>query len=177
MSDETPPPPGPTPDPATSELAALRAQFDNMALELATLQRQLSETEKRALSDYQSALRRAEIREQQARDGQTRSLAQSLTTVLDHFDQALKVDPATAKTDDVLAGVSMVHAELIKSLASFGIVRIDLKPGDAYDPRFHQALMRQKVEGLASGTVAACFQPGYRLGDILIRPAQVSVAE
>lgn len=189
MSDNTTPPdtsPEVAPDAAASEATgaphdaentALKAQFEAISAEAEALRHLVKDTERRALADYQNALRRADIREQQARDGQTRTIASSLAGVLDHFDQALKVDPAKATAADVLAGVSIVHGELVKALASFGVSRIEAKPGDAFDANAHQALMKMKVEGVKEGQVAMCFQTGYRLGEMIIRPAQVAVAE
>ena len=160
--------------------AAEASAEQKLQTRVAALEAQVSDLQHKiilGLADYQNLARRSRISEQQARDGQTRTIAQSLAGVLDHFDQALKVDPATASASDVLAGVSMVHGELIKVLAAFGVDRIDAKPGDTFDANLHQALMKMKVDGVKEGAIAACFQPGYRLGDMVIRAAQVAVAE
>lgn len=165
---------------AESQPAAELSPEEQLQAKVAALEAQVSDLQHKiilGLADYQNLARRSRISEQQARDGQTRTLASSLAGVLDHFDQALKVDPAKSSAADVLAGVSMVHGELLKVLSSFGVDRIDAKPGDAFDANLHQALMKMKVEGVEAGKIAMCFQAGYRLGEMVIRPAQVSVAE
>ncbi len=183
MNDETPDLDAPATDAETApegtptaELSAeekLQAQIADMENQVAALQQKIG----LGLADYQNLARRARISEQQARDGQTRTIAMSLASVLDHFDQALKIDSAKASAADVLSGVSMVHGELIKALASFGVSRIEAKPGDAFDANAHQALMKMKAEGVKEGEIALCLQTGYRLGEMIIRPAQVAVAE
>ena len=168
---------------APAQEAAPKAELsaeEKHASEIAILEAKVSDLQHKiilGLSDYQNLARIGRENEKRARNEQTRNLAQSLAGVLDHFDQALKIDAAQASAADVLAGVSMVHGELVKVLASFGVDRIEAKPGDAFDANMHQALMKMKVEGVKEGAIAMCFQTGYRLGEMVIRPAQVAVAE
>ena len=179
MSDDTTSAENTEAAPTVTPAAELTAE-QKMQVKIEALEAQVSDLQHKiilGLADYQNLARRSRISEQQARDGQTRTLASSLAGVLDHFDQALKVDATKATAADVLAGVSMVHGELLKVLAAFGVERIDAKVGDAFDANLHQALMKQKIDGVAEGKIAACFQPGYRLGDMVIRAAQVAVAE
>ncbi len=176
MNDETPDTQAAPENAPAAELSPeekLQAQIADMENQVAGLQQKIG----LGLADYQNLARRARISEQQARDGQTRTIAMSLASVLDHFDQAMKIDPAKASAADVLSGVSMVHSELIKALASFGVSRVDPKPGDAFDANAHQALMKMKAESVKEGEIALCLQTGYRLGEMIIRPAQVAVAE
>ena len=49
--------------------------------------------------------------------------------------------------------------------------------GEAFDPAWHEALQKHPVEGAESGTVVEVLQKGYRLGDQVLRPARVVVAE
>src|SRR6478609_1232024 len=106
MSTEAPP--------AAEKAAELSAE-EKLQAQIAVMEEQVADLQHKiglGLADYQNLARRARISEQQARDGQTRTIASSLAGVLDHFDQALKVDPAKASAADVLAGVSIVHSEL-----------------------------------------------------------------
>lgn len=45
-----------------------------------------------------------------------------------------------------------------------------------FDPNVHEAVMREERDDLEDGTITAVFQKGYRLGDLLVRPALVRVA-
>lgn len=157
MQDEAPP---------SSPLDALTRERD-----------ELKDKHLRALADLQNFRRRAEVSVQQAREVQLMDIARALATVMDHFDRALEVDPDKASVATVLQGLRIVHDELLATLARFGIERVDAKPGDAFDPAMHEAMMRQKVEGLEPNSVGAQFQPGYRLGDKTVRPAKVTVTE
>ena len=60
-------------------------------------------------------------------------------------------------------------------LARTGLAEIETD--GAFDPHVHEALLAQPVEGAAPGAVVEVLQKGYRLGDRVLRPARVVVAE
>lgn len=150
----------------SGELEALRRERD-----------EFKDKHLRALADLQNYRRRADLNAQQARDLQLMDIARALVTVMDHFDRALEVDPAKASIDSVLQGLRIVHDELLATLGRFGIERYEAAPGEPFDPSRHEAMMRQKVEGVEPDHIGSQFQPGYRLGDKTIRPAKVTVTE
>ena len=146
---------------------------------LARLQAERNELESRLLrvsADYQNFARRAQQNVDSAVEQKLMDIARGLVTVMDHFDRALDVD---AKSDaaDVLKGVTMVHDELLSMLNRFGIERVDVEPGSEFDPVRHEALLRQPSDKIDSNHVTMQMQPGYVLGEKVIRPAQVGVAE
>jgi molecular chaperone GrpE len=75
----------------------------------------------------------------------------------------------------LLQGVRLVRSELTDALARVGIESF-APVGEIFDPSLHEAMVHQPVPGAASGTVAEVYQPGYRLGEHVIRPARVVVA-
>jgi molecular chaperone GrpE len=82
---------------------------------------------------------------------------------------------AAAQDDPLLDGVRLVRGELSSGLARVGIESFGA-PGDTFDPVEHEAVAQQPVQGAASGSVVEVYQPGYRLGASIIRPARVLVA-
>ena len=56
-----------------------------------------------------------------------------------------------------------------------GVVEIDTH--GVFDPHVHEALLTQAREGAETGSVVEVVQRGYRLGDKVVRPARVIVAE
>ena len=99
-------------------------------------------------------------------------LAKELLPALDNLDRALD---AAAQDDPLLDGVRLVRGELSSGLARVGIESFGAA-GDTFDPVEHEAVAQQPVEGAASGSVVEVYQPGYRLGASVIRPARVLVA-
>lgn len=146
---------------------------------LTRVQQERDELEQRLLrtaADYQNYVRRAQQNVAAAEQQALLEVSRALVTVLDHFDRALDVDESKATVKDVLAGLKIVHDELIAALAKFGIERVDAKPGEPFDPNKHEAMLRTEAEGIDPDHVAQQFQPGYAIKDKTIRPAQVSVA-
>jgi molecular chaperone GrpE len=130
----------------------------------------------RALADFRNYQRRAEENESRARTMGIFKVARGLVTTLDHFDLALAQDPAKATAAQILSGMKLVRDELVKLLEANGVSRIDAKPGDEFDPGRHEAVMKQPAEGVEANHVATMFQPGYAMGDMVLRPAKVSIA-
>ena len=75
-----------------------------------------------------------------------------------------------------MQGVRVIREEFIKALTRLGVRLIEPAPGDEFRPGQHEAIMQQGAEGVRSGHVAMCFQPGYALGEQIIRAAKVGVA-
>ena len=141
---------------------------------------QLDELNQRLLrvsADYQNYVKRSQTNLQVSLDQQLMGLARELVTVLDHFDRAVEVDPETVNASDLLDGVLSIRDELMRSLNRYGVERLDVAPGQAFDPNQHEAMMRTASDEIESSHVVAQFQPGYTLKDKTIRPAGVSVAE
>ena len=70
----------------------------------------------------------------------------------------------------------LVFRSLREALARNGIEALDPK-GEKFDPTLHEALSTLPADGAEPGTVVETMQKGYKLGEQLIRPARVVVAE
>jgi molecular chaperone GrpE len=162
---------------AGNETADVLAQLQQEIESIRTERNELENRLLRVSADYQNFVRRSEQNITTAREQQVMGMARSLLTVMDHFDNALSVDLEKTSAASLLQGVQIVRDELMKTLESFGIRRMDAARGDVFDPNRHEAMMRQQIQGLDAGHVAAQFQPGYTLNDKTLRPAKVSVTE
>ena len=133
------------------------------------------EGRKRALADFVNFQRRAVENEQRAVRQGVVQVARNLIPALDQFDLSLLQAPATLTVEQLLKAIEMTRNELVRTLERSGIERIAPAAGDEFQPAFHEAVMRQPAPGLPANVVANCFQPGYRLGDVVLRPAKVAV--
>ena len=68
------------------------------------------------------------------------------------------------------------RVELAKVAAKYGLEAYGAE-GDPFDPHIHEALMHLDKPGYPVMSVAQVFQRGYRLGDRIVRPARVGVAD
>jgi molecular chaperone GrpE len=106
-------------------------------------------------------------------------LIREVVPVLDDLERALEaagLDPEGDSEDGLAHGVLLVFRSLREALARNGIEPVDPK-GEKFDPQWHEALSSQPADGAEPGTVIEVMQKGYRLGEQLIRPARVVVAE
>ena len=101
-------------------------------------------------------------------------LVNELLPVLDDLERALEAaaEHEEAKLEE---GVKLVHRSLASLLERHGLKEIDTE--GAFDPHVHEALLAQPADGAEEGSVLQVLQKGYRLGDKVLRPARVIVAE
>jgi molecular chaperone GrpE len=101
-------------------------------------------------------------------------LLNELLPVLDDLERALEAaaEHEEAKLEE---GVRLVHRSLLGLVERHGLTEIDTE--GALDPHVHEALLAQPGEGAEEGSVLQVLQKGYRLGDKVVRPARVIVAE
>ena len=78
------------------------------------------------------------------------------------------VDKVITDLMPVLDSIAMARNH---GLTSFGEV------GDVFDPNLHEALMQMPMEGVSVTSVSQVMQPGYKLGDRVLRPARVAVSD
>lgn len=131
----------------------------------------------RTAADFQNYQRRAQASEREARQLGAAGVAQSALMIVDFFDYALRMDPAKSTAEQVLGGVRMIKAELLRVLGGHGVGLIEPGPGAEFDPLRHEAVDRiEPPAGVEPGRVAALLGAGYTLGDRVIKPARVAVA-
>src|SRR6266542_2375181 len=93
--------------------------------------------------------------------------------VLDDLERALQNRRAEDSWAD---GIELIARKLQNLLESEGVTRIEAE-GEEFDPKFHEAISHESVDGGKSGHVIAVVQNGYMLGERVIRPALVRVAQ
>jgi molecular chaperone GrpE len=127
----------------------------------------------RLQAEYANYRKRVERDRDVARDQAIASVVESLLPVLDDIHLA-------RQHGDLETGPFASIAEKLEAtLARYGVERFG-EPGAAFDPAVHDALMHvdeELAEGTDTTTVVGVLQPGYRIGDRVIRPARVSVAD
>jgi molecular chaperone GrpE len=128
----------------------------------------------RLAADFDNYKKRvAREREEYVALANARLLAE-LLPVLDDLERALA---AAEEHEEVQLeeGVRLVHRSLAALLERHGVEPIETE--GKFDPHIHEALLSQPSEEAESGSVLDVVQKGYRLGDRVVRPARVIVAE
>lgn len=143
--------------------------------EVERLRHALEEAERRSLrllADLDNVRRRAAREQEGARQEGRRAALLPLLPVLDAFERAL----AAGSTDpDFYEGVAAIHRLFLNALRQAGAEPVE-SVGRPFDPRVHEAVATVPPDGVAPGVVAREVRRGWRLGEDLLRPAQVVVA-
>lgn len=97
-----------------------------------------------------------------------------LLPVLDHFEMGLKSAEDHETDSSVIEGFRIVYQQLLDALKKFQVQPIDAT-GEPFDPHLHEAITHLPSEQPAE-TVIEQVRRGYRLGERLLRAAQVVVS-
>jgi molecular chaperone GrpE len=140
------------------QAADLAAQLAERTADVQRLQAEYANYRKRVDRD------RAAVREQAVAGTLT-----GLLPVLDAIDQA-------REHGELSGGFKSVADSLQAALGRLGLVTYGEK-GDAFDPKIHEALVHSYSADVAEDTCVEILQPGYKVGERILRPARVAVAE
>lgn len=119
---------------------------------------------------------RKETMLQAARDSTRKleSLAHDILPALDSFDMASASEAWASIDDGWRNGMENVQNQLLEALRKNGIERYG-KAGDMYSPHLHEAVHAMDDVAGESGSIVRVLRYGYKLGDRILRPAQVIV--
>ena len=108
------------------------------------------------------------------------SFARDMVGVADNMRRALEtVTPelrASAGVKALIDGVELTERELIKALEKNG-VRQFTPQGEKFDPNLHQAMFEVPDVAVPAGHVVQVMQPGYMIGERVLRPALVGISK
>ena len=141
----------------------------------------LADAERDLVAEYRERAARAEaelknFRTRVERDRQANReavIAEVLRSLLPSIDD---LDRAEAHGDLVEGGPLAIVAQKLRSgFERYGLQRVGEK-GDAFDPKLHEAIAQVYSKDVTVETVADVIEPGYALGDRLLRAAKVAVS-
>jgi len=133
-----------------SRILRLRADFDNFR--------------KRTVKERQDVARRS-----------NENLIMEIIPVLDHFEMGLDTAREHDTDESVYDGFKLVYEQLVRALEKVGVSRIDAV-GEEFNPHVHECISHLPSEDVDEGMVSAQTRCGYKLGNYILRAAQVVVS-
>ncbi len=127
----------------------------------------------RRRAEFDNYRRRVERDQRAASEDAVISWLSDLLPSLDALEKALA---AEGTLDEIRRGVEITLKEVATTLGNRG-VRIEDPTGERFDPLKHQALSYEPVSGAEDGSIVTCYRKGYSMGERLIRPSLVKVAQ
>jgi molecular chaperone GrpE len=130
----------------------------------------------RERADFINYRRRVEA-ERGAQIGQARADALiPILPLLDDLERATGEVPADLRDQPWVKGVLLITGKLDSAMRAAGLERIDAL-GQPFDPYLHEAFLHQVHPSIPAGHVSLVMRPGYRMGDRVLRAAQVAVSQ
>ena len=142
---------------------------------------ELKDRSLRTLADMENLRRRTEREVSDAKAYGVTSFARDMLTFADNLRRAIEAVPdalregADPALKSFVEGVELTERDFISRLNRFGVKKMD-PMGKRFDPNHHEALFEMPDETVIAGTVMQVIEPGYLIGDRVLRPAKVGVA-
>lgn len=155
---------------------ALSAEIEELKKKLAEAESRTSEYRDswmRSQAEFQNYKKRLERDNELTYISMKGDIIKKVLPVLDDLERALQNRPEESSW---AAGIELIARKLQNVLESEGIKRIEAE-GTEFDPKFHEAISHESTDGVKSGFVIAVVQNGYMLGERVLRPALVRVAQ
>jgi len=155
----------------------MKADTGDAAEKLAAAERQRDEYLagwQRAKADFVNYKREEMAHLQEVARYGSEDLIRDLIGVLDNFDLGLRATEKNGTTVD--KGIYLIRMQIEDILRKRGLVKVELKPGDHFDPAVAEA-MAEISSDKPEGTIVEEVEPGYRLHDKVIRAARVIVSK
>ena len=133
---------------------------------------ELRDRSARTLADFENFRKRVERERLLERRFAAFDVMGEFLVVIDNLERALA---AGGPSDDLKAGVELIHKQMIEVMRNSGVERIEAS-GVEFDPRFHEAVAHHEDPEVTVPTVSEELQPGYLMHERLLRPSVVKVA-
>jgi len=176
MTDETAQPP--LEETTVTELSQLDEQLVVAMRESVELKDKVLRT----LAEMENLRRRTEREVNDARTYGISGFARDVLGIADNMQRALDAarqdlgDSPEPGVKTLLEGVELTERELLKALEKNGVKRFDPQ-GEKFDPNLHQAMYEVPDPSVPNGMVMQVIQPGYMIGERMLRPALVAVSK
>lgn len=167
----------PRPDASPASEQATQPEADS-----AVLAAELKDRLLRTLAEMENLRKRTAREVTDARLYGVAAFARDLLGVADNMRRALEaVTPAMRESAEpgvkaFIEGVELTERELEKALEKSGVRRFDPR-GEKFDPNFHQAMFEVPNPSVPAGSIVEVVQPGYKIGERVLRPALVGVSK
>lgn len=149
---------------------------DEAAEKTAELEKELAASKEahiRTLAEYDNYRKRS-VKEKEGIYADAKAVCMSeLLGVIDNFERALAV--TDSDLESFRKGTEMIYTNLMDTFKKLGVEAFG-EAGEEFDPNFHNGVMHIDDPELAENVIAEVFSKGYKLGDKVLRPAMVKVA-
>jgi len=167
---------------ATSPQSTEEARIAELVEKLSKEAADYKDKHLRTLAEMENMRRRTEREIADSRVYGITNFARDILAVADSMARGVSAlnaelrEKADGGLKALLDGVELTERELLKALEKHGVKKFD-PLDEKFDPNLHQAMFEMPDPTKPAGTVAQVIQPGYMIGERMLRPALVAVAK
>ena len=129
----------------------------------------------RSRAEFANFKKRIEREQEQVYQTAAGAIIKRYLGVLDDLERALKNRPQDGEGTAWAEGIELIYRKLLAILESEGVKPMQPE-GQMFDPNLHEAILSEDSDHHESGQIIEVLQPGYLLGEKVLRPAMVRVA-
>ena len=130
----------------------------------------------RERAEFANYKKRKERENQQLKDNISGNIIRKYLEILDDLERALQNQPEDGEGAFWAEGIELVYRKFLAALESEGVVTMQVA-GQQFDPNLHEAISQEPNEEFESGQVIEVLRNGYLIGERVLRPASVRIAQ
>jgi len=130
----------------------------------------------RARAEFTNYKKRVEREQAQIYQTVTGNIIKQYIEIADDLERALSNKPQGSDGAEWANGVELIYRKLLAILQNEGVEQMDAQ-GQVFDPNLHEAITSEESEAYKSGEIIEVLQPGFMIGNRVLRPATVRVAK
>lgn len=130
----------------------------------------------RERAEFANYKKRKERENQQLRHNISGNIIRKYLEILDDLERALQNQPEDSESASETEGIELVYRKFLTTLESEGVVPMQVE-GQQFDPNLHEAISQEPSEEFESGQIIEVLRNGYMIGERVLRPASVRIAQ
>jgi molecular chaperone GrpE len=167
-------------DESPTMVALTYDEYDALEKEIESLREDVEQQKDgwlRTRADFENYKKRIQRDAERSHQDAMTSVIKAFLSVSDDLERALKKQPESQEVESWVSGIELIHQKLMNQMKNLGVERLDIKPGDEFDPNIHEAITQEENPDFEEGQIIDVIQPGYKISTRIIRPAMVRVAQ
>jgi len=130
----------------------------------------------RARAEFANYKKRVDRDHASVRQMAAANIYKNYLEVIDDLERALKDRPEESEGAAWSSGIELIYRKLLSNMEADGIT-VMVTQGQFFDPNFHEAISSEETQECESGQIIEVLKNGYMVGDKVLRPALVRVAQ
>lgn len=130
----------------------------------------------RLQADFENYRKRAIKEKDEFRKYVIEGFLYSSLDLIDNLQRAIDASSQNHSYDSLVNGITIVEKQFLDLLKTQNVRPITVNAGEKFDPHVHHAVNHENSDKIPEEAIVKVLQPGYTIGDRILRPAMVVVS-